>query len=173
MAPIPTALLVPPAGITFTALGDSLRLPVAAVFATGDTILGVAVAWTSASPAIVEISRNGAFGLARSPGDAQLTARMSALTARLTARVVQVPDTIEVAPANVTMRRGETRALAATVLDRNRRPIQGAAVIWASAVPAIAAVDGSGVVTGGAVGETGILARSGNARGTARVRVEP
>ena len=99
MAPVAAALVVPSAGITLTALGDSVRLPVAVVFATGDTILGAQVGWTSASPAVVEVSRGGLFGIARAPGEAQLTAALAPLSAKLTARVVQVADTIEVSPA--------------------------------------------------------------------------
>jgi Big-like domain-containing protein len=171
MSPVPVALLVPAAGVTLTALGDSVRLPAAAVFATGDTILGAHVSWTSANPAVIEA--RGAFGLARGPGEAQLTARLATLTARLTARVVQAPDTVDVQPASATIRRSESRTLSATVLDRNRRPIAGAVVTWTSSAPAIAAVSAAGVVTGVTVGQAGILARAGNARGGAQIRVDP
>jgi uncharacterized protein YjdB len=171
MSPIPVALLVPATGVTLTALGDSVRLPAAAVFATGDTILGASVTWTSANPGVVEA--RGAFGLARGQGETQLTARVATLTARLTARVVQAADTVDVQPATATIRRGESRALSATVLDRNRRPIPGAVVTWTSAAPAVAAVGATGVVTGISVGQVGIAARSGNARGGALIRVDP
>jgi uncharacterized protein YjdB len=119
------------------------------------------------------VETRGAFGFARSPGEAQLTARLASLTARLTARVVQAPDTVDVQPASVILRRGESRALSATVLDRNRRPIAGAAVTWTSSAPAIATVSANGLVAGVTVGTAPIVARSGNARGGAQVRVDP
>jgi hypothetical protein len=53
---------------------------------------------------------------------------------------------------------GQTYTFDATVTDGAGRPVPGAQVTWRSSAPDVASVDGAGVVTGRAVGQTMIVA---------------
>src|SRR5512143_2383656 len=76
---------------------------------------------------------------------------------------------ITVTPAAATVLVGWTLRLDATPKDASGIPLGGQAVSWRSVNPSIATVDASGLVTGVAVGQTRIIASTGNLSDTAIV----
>ena len=66
---------------------------------------------------------------------------------------------------------GATVQLTAEVRDQNGNVMSGATVSWSSSAPAVAAVDGSGLVTAAGNGTATITATAGSASGTAAVTV--
>lgn len=76
---------------------------------------------------------------------------------------------ITVTPAVATVLVGWTLRLDATPKDASGIPLGGQAVSWRSVNPSIATVDASGLVTGVAVGQTRIIASTGNLSDTAIV----
>lgn len=78
---------------------------------------------------------------------------------------------VTVAPSSATLVPDETIQLSATVTDAQGRTLDGAEITWASANPAIAEVDGTGLVTAVAQGQAEIVAIFGIAVGTAVVTV--
>src|SRR3989454_410315 len=74
-------------------------------------------------------------------------------------------------PAAPTVQVGQTAQLTATPRDANGTPLSGRAVTWASNNTAVAMVNGSGLVTAGAVGSATITATSEGQSGTAVVTV--
>ena len=67
---------------------------------------------------------------------------------------------------------GQTAQLAATVLDESGRVVEGAAVSWRSANPAVATVNAAGLVTAVGIGTTTVEARWGSLSGEAAVKVK-
>lgn len=65
-----------------------------------------------------------------------------------------------------------TQQLGVQVRDQNGNLMAGAAVVWASSVPGVAAVDATGLVTATGVGVAAILAQAGAARAQAAVTVK-
>src|SRR2546422_6090032 len=74
---------------------------------------------------------------------------------------------VTVSPAAPTVQVGQTAQLTATPRDANGTPLSGRAVTWASNNTAVAMVNGSGLVTAGAVGSATITATSEGQSGTA------
>src|SRR5690606_36309135 len=91
--------------------------------------------------------------------------------ARLTIRRVAV-ESGAVTPSDPEVAAGGQAQLAAeaTFVDGSRRVVTGEAV-WESLNPAVAEVDGQGLVTGVANGSTDVTASFGGKSGSARVRV--
>ena len=82
------------------------------------------------------------------------------------------PMTLTVIPLTAELNAlGATVQLAADVRDQNGGVVAGATVTWQSSTPAVATVDGSGLVTAAGNGEATVTARAGGASGTAVVTV--
>jgi len=77
--------------------------------------------------------------------------------------------TLSLASASLTA--GQTVQLTATPKDANGNPLSGRVITWTSSAAAVAAVSGSGLVTGVAVGSATITATSEGQSGTAAVTV--
>jgi hypothetical protein len=78
---------------------------------------------------------------------------------------------VTVSPAIVSVYAGATQQLTATPKDAAGTPLSGRVVTWASNAPAVATVNGSGLVTGVAVGTATITATSEIKSGSATVTV--
>jgi hypothetical protein len=78
--------------------------------------------------------------------------------------------TITVSPPSGSVPAGETLQLAAAIADEHGIPV-AASVVWATANPAIAGVDGNGLVTAVAPGQTNVVATFGGAAGHATITV--
>lgn len=78
--------------------------------------------------------------------------------------------TITVSPPSGSVAAGGTFPLTATIADEHGAPV-AASVVWATANPAIATVDGAGLVTGVAAGQTNVVATFGGAAGHAAITV--
>lgn len=81
------------------------------------------------------------------------------------------PARLEVAPAAVTLRQGETRRLDARVLDANGRVVPGVAITFTSADPGIVTVSASGLLMGVHGGATDVSVQSGDLGITVSVAV--
>jgi hypothetical protein len=86
-------------------------------------------------------------------------------------RVAQVPATVDVQPASLSLDPGQSAELAATVRDSGNVTILGAAVSWTSSDPAVVTVSSSGKVTAVSAGSATVLATSGEAKATSSVAV--
>ncbi|MEP6690684.1 MAG: Ig-like domain-containing protein [Gemmatimonadaceae bacterium] len=81
--------------------------------------------------------------------------------------------TVAVTPPTAVLRVGGTTTLVATARDASGNPITDRAVIWTSDNPAVAAVNGSGVVTGVSAGTARITATVGGQSGQSTLTVVP
>src|SRR5256884_294643 len=80
---------------------------------------------------------------------------------------------VVVSPASATVPVGQTLQLTATPEDANGNPLSGRTVTWSSGSSAVAAVNGSGLVSGVAAGSAAITATSEGKSGSASVTVTP
>jgi surface protein len=100
------------------------------------------------------------------------------LTIPMVPRGGQVPITVTVAevsvvlvPASMELMPGATWSPTVLITDAEGRAVEGSVPTWASANPAIAVVDETGLVTAVAVGETQIVAVFGGVAGMTWIRV--
>jgi len=163
------AAIRPPPSPRIPAIGASLELKAAAVFATGDTIANVPIDYQLLDQGVIHLLPNGV-----AVGDREGTARVRASARGIT---VEFDVEVRIAAASITVRPdmaliglGATIALDAAVFDAtglqlDRQPV------WQSADDAIATVDASGLVTGVAAGRVAITASVDDARGAALIEV--
>lgn len=79
--------------------------------------------------------------------------------------------TVSVSPSSASLVPTQVTQFTATPADASGNPMSGQVVQWSSTAAAVASVDGTGQVTGLAVGSTTITATSGGRSGTATVTV--
>jgi len=168
LAPV-IARIEMPAFPDITAIGDRATLTGAAVFATGDTVRGVTVTFSTPDVNILSLSANGE-AIARAEGEARIIATAGGVTttSRVTVRaiVAQVRTTL----SNITLDVGEQANVQFTALDSNGNALQRTGV-WESSAPLIASVDNTGRVTAHRAGAADITVTVGTQSATVRVTV--
>ncbi|HMN07617.1 MAG TPA: Ig-like domain-containing protein [Gemmatimonadaceae bacterium] len=161
-----------------TAPGDTVRL-LARVrsAATGGAVTGVAVSWTTSDAAVATVDANGLVS-ARGHGNATISADLAGKEqVKATIVVAQRTQSISVTPAPASIFVddpivvGDTVRLRAVARDRDGVVVTGTTITWRSSAPAIATVDGAGVVRAVALGTATITATGGGVSGNAAVQV--
>ena len=166
-----SAVTVSPAADTLVA-GDTLRLAVEAMDATGHPVAGAEFSWASSDPLVAVVDDAGIVTGVEA-GEVEVTATAAGVTGRADLTVVApAPTTIAITPDTVALAAlGQTAQLAAEVRDQAGRAMEGVPVAWSSGDTIVAAVDSAGLVTAAGAGETTITATSGEASGQAVVTV--
>lgn len=174
--PTPVAsVTVAPATSTIEA-GGTVQLSATLKDASGNTLSGRTVTWSSGDTAIATVDGNGKV-TAVAPGTATITANSEGKSGSASVTVKAASPvaaaSVSVAPASAEIRIDSTVALVATVRDTQGNVLQGRSVSWTSSNPAIATVSTTGVVKGVAAGVATITATSEGKSGTATVTVTP
>ena len=151
-------------------VGDTLRFSAEALDANGHAVAGAALAWASRDTLVARVDDEGLV-TAVTTGEAEITATSSEATGFAALTVVgPVPTTVVVTPDSVMFTAvGDTVRLSSQVRDQIGRPMEGAAVAWASSDTQVATVDSVGLVTASGNGTASINATAGGVSGTARV----
>ena len=153
----------------FTAIG----------FTTAGDTANVAVSWSATSGSIIDTNtsngrHNGRYRAGADTGRVRVVAKGNpggpADTAIVTVTLAPV-TTVAVSPATASLAVGETVQLSATPQDRDGNPLSGRVVTWASTNPGVAAVSGSGVVSGVAPGAATVTAASEGQSGSVAMTV--
>lgn len=136
----------------------------------------VAVNWASEDPGIASVSSTGQVVAGR-PGQTTVLASVGQSKARVpvVVRPPQKPTVakLTVSPATATLdRAGATVQLAAVATDAQGRPVDDVAISWASLQPAVAGVNGSGLVTAVGGGTAKVVAAAGGVADTAEIVVQ-
>lgn len=152
----------------FTAIGETLPLSAAAVFATADTIPGVVITWRSLDPAVVTVQGTTARSIAE--GTARLEASAGGVTGQTTATVAAQVTRVTVSPPTATVSVGQSQTFTAQAFDRNANLLTRT-FDWSSSNPPIATVTAAGVATGVSAGATSIVAATGGVQGAATLTV--
>lgn len=86
---------------------------------------------------------------------------------------VPTVTSVSISPATVSIDSGDAVTLTATVRDQNGSTMSGQTVSWSSSAPAIATVDGAGVVHALATGDASVTASLSGKSNSAPVHVKP
>ncbi len=169
-----TTLTVSPATARLEAPGQTVQLAAEVRDQNGNPMTGVALAWTSDAPAVAAVDGDG---LVTAVGDGAATVAATAgelsASAAVTVETPPVATTLTVSPATARLEApGQTVQLAAEVRDQNGNPMTGVALAWTSDAPAVAAVDGDGLVTAVGDGAATVAATAGELSASAAVTVE-
>jgi uncharacterized protein YjdB len=162
-----TSVTVAPASNNI-AVNASVQL--GATVRSGSTILtDRVVGWTSSNDAVAVVSSAGRVtGL--KAGAVTITATSEGVSG--TAFVAVGIASVTVTPNPTSVFIGATRQLTATARDASNATVQGVPFQWSSAAIQTATVDGTGLVTGKALGTVNITAAVGSVTGSSAVTVQ-
>lgn len=168
LTPVVSGVVAPDPVATFTAIGETLTLSAAAVFATGDTVPGAPIVWRSLNPEVVTVS--GATATAQAEGTAQVEASSGSATATTSIVVAADVAMVNVTPPAAAVSIGQATTFVATAHDRNGNSLVRT-FAWSSSSEAVATVTQDGTATGVGSGTTNIVAEAGGTQGMAVLTV--
>ena len=170
--PIPVASVSVSPGAASVAVAATTTLGATARDAGNNILPGRVIAWSSSDSSKATVSPTGVVtGVTK--GSVTITATSEGHSGSATITVVPgAPAFVTVSPNPLSVISGATAQLTATVQDASGDTIT-ASVSWNTLSPAIATVNGSGLVTGVAEGTTIVTATSGGITGTDTVIVGP
>src|SRR5258705_51519 len=137
-------------------------------------VVAQSVTWASIAPAVATVDGSGLVtGVAE--GTATITATSVGHNGTAVVKVRRRPSapvaSVAVSPTTASVGVGQTVQLTATPKDDSGNALAGRVVTWASSAPAVAAVNGSGLVTGVTAGAATITATSEGQSGSAAVTI--
>ena len=160
-----------PPEVTLIAIGETAQLTASVVDDRGELIADAEVEWSTSDPAVASVNEEGLV-TAVANGITLITAQSGTATASATVTVIQAADGITLEPSEVTLIAiGETAQLTASVVDDRGELIAEAGVEWSTSDPAVATVDGDGLVTAVSNGTAQITATAGNTMADATITV--
>ena len=183
-SPTPTPPPPPPAAVATIELapasisivvGETSALTATLRDASGNTLTGRTVTWSSSASTIASVAQSGVITAVSAGGPVTITVTSEGRTGTAQVTVAPIPvAAVEVTPASSAITVGETASLAATVRDAGGNTLTGRTVTWSSSAGTIASVSQSGVITAvSAGGPVTITATSEGRSGTAQVTVAP
>ena len=168
--PRPTTVTVTPAAVELSALGATRQMTAEVRDQNGQPMAGAAVSWSSSDAAVATVDAQGLVTAAGN-GMATVTATAGAASGSTTVTVRQVVSTVAVSPPADTLIEGDTLRLEAVAADANGHAVAGTAFAWASSDTLVARVDGAGLVSGVAAGESEVTAATDGVTGRAELVV--
>jgi uncharacterized protein YjdB len=152
-------------------VGSTVQLSAQTLDASGGTLQGRTVAWTSSDAAKATVSQSGLV-TAVAVGSATITATSEGKTASATVTVIPVPvSTVLVTAASQTITVGSTTTLTATTRDAAGNTLAGRAVTWSLSDATRAVIATDGTLTGLAVGSVTVTATSEGKTGSATITI--
>jgi len=156
-------------------VGQTVQLTATPKDANGNTLSGRTIAWASSNPAAATVNTSGRVtGVAAGTATITATSEGKSGTAAITVTAPPLPApvaSVAVSPASASVPAGQAVQLSAVTKDSAGTVLTGRALTWASSNGGIASVNGSGLVTGVAVGAATITATSEGKSGTAALTV--
>jgi len=169
-APEVAAIVVSPASSTM-ALNARLPLQAEVHDGSGATVPDATITWTVQDPSIVSVSATGLV-TALGVGTSQVAANALGKSglAKITVTRVPVANVVGL-PALLDLKVGATYQLSASAQDASGNALTDRTITWTTTHAAIARVNGSGLVTGVAVGTAAVTAASEGKSSTVTVTV--
>ena len=152
-------------------VGATLQLAGATTDSAGNLLASPTVSWATSNAVVATVAASGVV-TGVTAGSATITATSEGKSGTSTITVTNVPvASVTLTPAIASLLIGATAQLTATLKDALGNPLSGRVVTWASSAPGVAAVSGTGSVTGYGVGAVTITATSEGQSGSAAVTV--
>jgi len=163
-------IVVTPAASTLV-LNAQLPLQAQVEDGGGAPVPGATVTWTVQDPKIVSVSGTGLV-TALALGTSQVAANALGKSGIATITVTKPPvATVRLQPDRADIAVGATVQLSAAALDGSGAAMSDRAIAWSTSNPAVAAVNGSGLVTGVASGTASVTAASEGKSSSATITV--
>lgn len=150
LAPVATIQVTPPASAV--AVGATTPLSVSLKDASGETLTGRTVIWTSSNTTIASVSSAGVVSGVSEGGPVTITATSEGKSATATVTVANPVASITITPSSASAEVGATATFVATTRDATGAVLAGRSIVWQSSNTNIATVNTTGVVTGVALG---------------------
>lgn len=173
VTPIPIAsIALAPATLSLES-GDTARLVATPKSATGESLTGRTITWTSANAAVATVSAAGLLTALAPGGPVSIIATSEGVQATAQATVTPAAvRSLTIAPDTASIIIGTQRALSAELRDARGATLTGRTVSWTSSNPAIASVSQNGTVNAVAIGgPVSIVAQSEGMADTSRITV--
>ncbi len=157
VAQVPVRIILPRNSVQLASVGETTTLTAIVVDSLDAEILDAPLMWTSEDPTVATVDAQGEV-TARMNGETRITVTSGNLSAVVTVNVELQTNRIVVSPESVYLTSiGEMIQLTASVRDADDMEIPGVGLTLTSDDPAVASVDGQGVVTAHMNGETRIV----------------
>lgn len=163
-----TSLEVTPKMMTLYNEADAQALTVKATDRDGVEVKDPLVVWKSSDPGIVAVDDKGGLSINGS-GTTVITAVLDKLKQETTV-TVDLCKKLTVEPLEVAVRPGATSTPVVRALNERNMP-SGAPIKWSVSDNNIASVDGNGMITGIAIGQTTVTVECGDQSATVRLNV--
>src|SRR5437899_2676231 len=173
-APPPVASVTISPASASVVVGLTAQLSATLRDAGGNTLTGRTITWSSTNASVATVSGSGLVtGVAVGSGSVIATSESKADTAAVTVTSAAPPPValVTISPASATVFVGFTSQLTATLRDANGNLLTGRNITWASSNTSVAAVNGSGAVTGVTTGSASVTATREGRVGTAAITV--
>ena len=163
-------IAINPASLSLVA-GNTRQLVATLTDASGNTLTGQAVAWSSSNSTVAIVSSSGLVTASHS-GNATITAAAGGAngTASLTVVAGSISSVV-VSPGSASLVAGATQQLAAKLQDNSGSPITGQSVTWSTSDASIVQVSSSGLTTAAHAGRATVTASAGGKSGSAAFSV--
>jgi hypothetical protein len=156
--------------VQLSSYGATAQLLGAALFATGDTVPGVGLVWSTPNGGPVTVTTTGRVTAVRD-GTAQVQCAVGNLTGSRQVQVFAVVSSITVAPLTASISIGGMQSFTATMRDAAGNTITGRTPAWTTSNAGIATISTAGVALGVAPGSVRIDATNGGVTGSASLSV--
>lgn len=167
---IPAQAALEPAALELVGLPSTGALRLRLTDQAGRAATARSVTWRSSDQAVLQVT-DGALR-AVGPGQAVVTAEAAGLTASAPVTVRFPPFArIEVRPARLALRVGQSARLEAAAVDAAGAPVKGVPLGFASSVEAVARVSSDGTVSALSRGKARVVAAGGGSRAAVEVTV--
>jgi uncharacterized protein YjdB len=171
VVPVPVATVTVSPSTSSVVIGSTTQLSAALTDASGNTLSGRVISWSSSQTTIATVSPTGVV-TGVSGGTAAITAMSEGRVGTATVNVVASGvRTVTVTPSTATISVLGSVSLTATVRDPSGA-ILSTPVTWSTSNALIAGVSSNGTVSGLLPGTATITAKSGSATGTAAITVK-
>jgi alpha-tubulin suppressor-like RCC1 family protein len=167
-----TSIAVSPARSTLIADTGRIQLFVSAAGSNGPIEIDEGVTWSSSDKDIAYMNGNSSLVLANSKlGTATITASVKGKTATAEVIVIDPVGAVHLSPTNIIIPPSGTFVPTVDLSGVSGYSVSGRVVSWTTSNPAVASVDGDGLVTAISLGSATITATSEGHTGTIVVEV--
>ena len=166
----PVSLAITPPTAKLEKAGATQSLAVQGVDADGNKLPVTGATWTSSDPKVASVD---ATGKVTAVGSGVVTVTAAQEQAKGAASItVEIASALKLDPTEVKVAKADDKPkVTASVVNEKGAALAGKPVTFATADPAIATVDATGVVTGVKDGETTLTATAGALKAEAKISV--